>query len=753
LSTVTFNLHSLGWKAFQDLCATILSEVLGQTLQQFFDSHDGGRDGAFAGVWNPQHGEEFRGSFTVQCKFTAKADNHLSVASLKDEIKKARRLASKGLASTYLLLTNFRMTGTSEEQIRSEFSQLPGVSHVAIFGVEWISAKIRESSRLRMLVPRIYGLGDLSQILDERAYAQANEILSSMGEDLSKFVITDAYRKSAKSLLEHGFVLLLGEPASGKSTIAASLSVASIDEWKCRTLKVRNADELVKHSNPHEKQLFWIDDAFGATQLDHMLTMEWNRVFPHLTAAIRRGSRFIFTSRDYVFRAAADLLKLSAFPLLANSQVVIRVEQLSLSEREQILYNHVRLGRQLITFRSAIKPFLPSIAVSQSFKPEIARRLGDPVITANLCLTISGIRGFVERPVDHLVEVIRTMDSGSRAALATVFMRGGSVSSPVRLSDEEMSAIQRIGSDSSGVLKSLRALNESLVLQVRENGEPLWKFRHPTVRDAFGALISEDLDLLDIYLKGSPVQQLLAEISCGDLGITGLKVVVPQALYGVVLERLEGLLNNDFTNHWQLSSFLAHKCDRVFLEAFIRQYPAFIQSMHFWTQISEETGVAVLYRLHEFKILPEEDRTRAVAIIRKRAIEKPDAGFLTVPKVRGLFMQGEIDCVLKDIRSEVIGDLTSIIDNWKSDFSYDDDDSDPESHFYDLISTLHRFEEQFADDAEAVKLIARAFRQIDSVVEELREEAPMRPDDRDREDMAPRSVSEPLRSLFDDVDQ
>ena len=30
-----------------------------------------------------------------------------------------------------------------------------------------------ESKRLRMLVPRVYGLGDLSQILDDRAYKQA----------------------------------------------------------------------------------------------------------------------------------------------------------------------------------------------------------------------------------------------------------------------------------------------------------------------------------------------------------------------------------------------------------------------------------------------------------------------------------------------------------------------------------------------------------------------------------------------------
>lgn len=47
-----------------------------------------------------------------------------------------------------------------------------------------------------MLVPRVYGLGDLSQILDKRAYTQARAILESLREDLAKVVVTDAYRRA-----------------------------------------------------------------------------------------------------------------------------------------------------------------------------------------------------------------------------------------------------------------------------------------------------------------------------------------------------------------------------------------------------------------------------------------------------------------------------------------------------------------------------------------------------------------------------
>jgi hypothetical protein len=237
---VTYELHSLGWKAFQNLCVTLTAEVWGQAVQSFFDSHDGGRDGAFHGIWKPVGGESFEGAFTVQCKFTAKADKSLQLSDLKDELSKAKRLASRGLADNYILFTNARLTGSADEEIRRTIESIPNIKRFAAYGCERISQIIRESPRLRMLVPRVYGLGDLSQILDERACAQAQEILSALGDDLAKFVITDAYRRSAKALVEHGFVLLLGEPACGKSTIAASLSVGALDEWGCSTIKVKD---------------------------------------------------------------------------------------------------------------------------------------------------------------------------------------------------------------------------------------------------------------------------------------------------------------------------------------------------------------------------------------------------------------------------------------------------------------------------------------------------------------------------------
>jgi hypothetical protein len=46
---VYYGLHSLGWNAFHNLCATVARDVWGHTIQVFSDTNDGGRDGAFTG--------------------------------------------------------------------------------------------------------------------------------------------------------------------------------------------------------------------------------------------------------------------------------------------------------------------------------------------------------------------------------------------------------------------------------------------------------------------------------------------------------------------------------------------------------------------------------------------------------------------------------------------------------------------------------------------------------------------------------
>src|SRR5690606_14967862 len=144
----------------------------------------------------------------------------------------------------------------------------------------------------------------------------------------------------------------------------------------------------VEHWNVDEPtQFFWIDDAFGVTQYESPLVHGWNHSLAQIRTMLRRGVKIVMTSRNYIYNRARHDLKESAFPLLSESQVVIDVHDLSNLERQQILYNHLKLGNQPLPFLSSIKPHLEYISAHTRFIPETARRIADPMFTKDLYLS------------------------------------------------------------------------------------------------------------------------------------------------------------------------------------------------------------------------------------------------------------------------------------------------------------------------------------------------------------------------------
>src|ERR1700733_5119068 len=144
-----YDLYSLGWHSFQQLCLTITREILGQTVESFLDSSDAGRDGAFAGTWKPPDGEALRGRFVIQCKFTSKRDKNLSSSDLADEVEKARKLVEDGRCDSYVLMTNAGLSGTAAQDVETLLKGV-GVKEVLSFGSTWICQRILEEKSLRV---------------------------------------------------------------------------------------------------------------------------------------------------------------------------------------------------------------------------------------------------------------------------------------------------------------------------------------------------------------------------------------------------------------------------------------------------------------------------------------------------------------------------------------------------------------------------------------------------------------------------
>ncbi len=550
----SFHLHTLGWKAFESLSRAVTASFLDRPVVAFRAVRDEGRDGA---SYSPA-GDGGEVSVLVQSKHSSKAGAECQPSVLDNDLSKIAKMHQAGNADVFVLATNRSVSSATERALRRTIKQ-KGPSEVWILGREAIEERILHDPRLRLMVPSVYGLGDLSQILDERRYLQAQSILEVFRERVDTFVITTSYRKAAAAMDEHGFVLLLGEAASGKTTIASALALGAVDIAGVRPVVLNSIDDLPTHWNPREpKQLFWIDDAFGATQFEVERAQSWNHHAGTIAAAMRSGAKFIVTSRDYVFQFAKSVLKAQELPHLAHKTVVVDVENLSNAERKQILYNHIKHGTQPKQVRHQLKPFLEKLSENPRLLPEIARRLGHAAFTERVVFSASGLADFVQHPEDHLLALLQNLDNDSRAALILIFSSLGGLPSPASYGPAERAILDRVGGSPPRATGALGNLRGSLVECRLLEGNYRWQLKHPTMHDAVARYLSQSPDALDIWVSNAKIDAVLREAWCdGQQHARG--VLVPKSCQDHLLPRIAAVQQG------QRSRFLALRCDDAFL--------------------------------------------------------------------------------------------------------------------------------------------------------------------------------------------
>lgn len=90
-------LHTIGWRAFQDLCSQVCEVVLSRPVEIFREAQDGGQDAVFL----IPSGSDVPAIGTIQCKHTSEAGKALKAGDLSGEIENVKELLKVGLADSY----------------------------------------------------------------------------------------------------------------------------------------------------------------------------------------------------------------------------------------------------------------------------------------------------------------------------------------------------------------------------------------------------------------------------------------------------------------------------------------------------------------------------------------------------------------------------------------------------------------------------------------------------------------------------
>ena len=746
-------LHTIGWRAFQDLCSQICEVVLSRPVEIFREAQDGGQDAVFlipSGTESPPIG-------TVQCKHTSDAMKALKISDLNAEIENVEVLIKAGQADTYVFMTNMSVDAPVAAAMRARLRAL-GVRKPHILGRQYIVRVIRTSARLRALVPQVYGLGDLTSIVDERLSEQSRALLDSWIPKLRTYVPTQAHRDAVNAISAHGVVLLLGNPSSGKSAIGAIVSTIASENPDSTILALTSPRDFEAGWNPNDPgRFFWIDDAFGSNVLRDDYVQDWASAFAKLRAAIKHGNRFLLTSRKHIYEAARRRLGQRNLARFADGSAVVDVGELTFEEKAQILYNHVNFGEQSQSWRSSVKPHLAAVASVRDFLPGIAERLGDPNFTKGLAPRESSLVRFMKEPTEHLIDTVSALDDQLQAALILVYVHQAGFDP----SDHDVLAAQSVAELTGYSLAKIQDCFAELKGSFLKLSGTRWTFAHPTISDALTEILRQKPHMMAALIRGATIDTILSSFTCERSPLIRDALVIPTTLDNALVARL-GHNPDELHRNWMLFHFLSYRASEPVFAKAIQQFPNLLRRSCWTTDLAgSNPQIAAYARAHHLGVLPDDLRWKAANILEFAVLTDLDTSCFDEPEMLALIPPLRLVGMGLALRATVLPSLEERIDEIVAEANLDDE---PDSHFKKFLGVIERME-KIGIDADATALIDDARDQVKRSVKALekrkREHEEGNQDDVDwthivtqkKEEAPALTPVATKRSVFDDVDK
>lgn len=749
-------LHTIGWRAFQDLCSQVCEVVLSRPVEIFREAQDGGQDAVFL---IPAGKSDERPVGSVQCKHTSDPTKALKASDLNIEVDHLKQLVAAGQADTYVFMTNMSIDAPVAAAIRAKLWEL-GIRKPHILGRQYLVRTIRSSARLRAMVPQVYGLGDLTSIVDARLGEQSRALLDNWIPKLKTYVPTRAHRDAVRAIGEHGIVLLLGNPSSGKSAIGAIISTIASENPNHTVLALTSPRDFEAGWNPNDPgRFFWIDDAFGSNVLRDDFVQDWAAAFPKLRAAIGHGNRFLLTSRKHIYEAAHRRLGQRNLAQLSDRRAVVDVGELTPEEKAQILYNHINYGGQTQSWKSSVKPHLAAVAAVSEFLPGIAERLGDPNFTKSLAPREGPLVRFMREPREHLVDTLNALDELLLSALILVYVHQG-VFNTAAFNREAAQAVCELTEHSLPKIQECFADLRGSFLKVSGTS---WTFAHPTVADALTDILREKPFMMAALLRGATVDTILGSFACEGAAPVRDALTIPSNLDETLVERLVAT-PDEIQRNRSLFTFLSRRANDNVFERLVRRSPEVLERQT-WatTPIWLDPKLETHGRAHALRLLSEELRENSAAELERTALVEFDLSFFDDETMLALIPPERLVRLGVALRVRALTEMQSRIETITDDADLDEDLQE----LFEKPSDVLRRLEQMDLDETGTKLIAQARNDIRisiSILEERKEERDRESeDDTDWTTISTTQLEKPspsqtvtdakARSIFEDVDQ
>lgn len=410
---------------FELMCRDLLQAEWGLVLESFKAGKDGGIDFRYA---------QADKQIIVQCKRFVESGFSGLLRELRKEANKVHKLKP----SRYVLITAVPLSDANKtkivEVIGGQF-----LVKADIFGCADINNLLGRHSWVERSHYKLWvaSTNVLNTILHNDIVTQSDFLVEKIHGEIKRYVQGNAYPRALAALEAEHVVILSGLPGVGKTTLANMLLYKHLANGFEPIIVREDFAEAKAMFQKGKSQVFYFDDFMGTTFLGDKGSSDQQREYRAIIEFIEmvrkaKDKILILTTREQMLRQACDASEQIRNAELMDHRVVIHMEDYSMQQRAEILYNHVFFSDLPPDYRDELLKyeFYFEIVKHRNFNPRLIewfstyRRLKD--------VSVGGYRQFVTQLLEDPAEIWRhafeqQISEAGRSLLLTLFSFGGAI--------------------------------------------------------------------------------------------------------------------------------------------------------------------------------------------------------------------------------------------------------------------------------------------------------------------------------------
>ncbi|MEZ7138035.1 restriction endonuclease [Komagataeibacter sp. SM21] len=424
-----YDFRQLSPHDFELMCRDLLQAELGLVLESFKAGKDGGIDFRYA-----QAGKQI----IVQCKRFVEAGFSGLLRELRKEADKVRKITP----GRYVLMTAAPLSDANKTKI-VEVIGAQFLVKADIFGCADLNNLLGRHSEVERSHYKLWlaSTNVLETVLHNNIVRQSDFQVEKIHGEIKRYVQGNAYPRALEALKADHVVILSGLPGVGKTTLANMLLYEHLSNGFEPIIVRQNFAEGKAMFQKGKPQVFYFDDFMGVTFLGDKGSSDQQREYRAILEFIEmvssaKDKRLILTTREQMLRQAWDASEQIRNAGLMDRKVVIRMDDYSVRQRAEILYNHVFFSDLPPEYRDELlkNEFYLQIVKHDKFNPRLIEWLSTYRRLKNV--PVGDYQTFVTQLLQDPAEIWRhafeqQISDAGRSLLLSLFSFGGQVGDAV----------------------------------------------------------------------------------------------------------------------------------------------------------------------------------------------------------------------------------------------------------------------------------------------------------------------------------